>query len=288
MAKPVIIITGCGYKPVSHIYKFNENPTHNPISINGVEHKMNIGTATAYFLSKKGFEIIMVSRNKNSLIKIKKGLVESGCKKNLISYIQSDLTNKQGIDHLIDNLPKNKQFYWVHSIGMGGGAYKIPNDNIYLPFEEISPEIIKTESAIVPATHLLLLGLINKFREQIKRGEDAKICIITSMSGERGYHFGATHVSAKHGLVGWIKGIEKELEDEGIKIFDIRPGAIDTGMYDNSHTKKNVEEISRRTKMWNGNEPIFEPPITVAKMIYHAFFSKNPKKIYRILAPNQS
>lgn len=287
MEKPIVIITGCGYKPVRHTYTFNGKPTHNPIFINGVECKMNIGTATAFYLVKKGIEVIMVSRTKESLIKIKEGLISLGCKSNLISYIPADLTTKEEIDYLINNLPKDKQFYWVQSIGMGGGTYKIHNDNIYLPFEQISPELIRMESDIVPATHQLLLKFIKIFRNQIKNNKDAKICIITSMSGERGYHFGATHVSAKHALVGWIKGIEKELEDEGIKIFDIRPGAIDTGMYDNPETKKNVEEISRRTMMWQGKEPIYEPPMSVAKKIYKALFSKNPKRIYRILAPYQ-
>ena len=284
---PTVIVTGCGYKPLKHVYKFKGKPTHNSIFINGVEHKMNIGTATVFYLTKKGIEVIMVSRTKDSLIKIKEALIKLGCKEKLISFVPTDLTTKEGVDYLIGALPRGRQFYWVQSIGMGGGAYKIPNDNIYLPFEEISPEIINAESSIVSATHLLMLKLINNFREQIKKGKDAKICIITSMSGERGYHFGATHVSAKHSLVGWIKGIENELKDEGIKIFDIRPGAIDTGMYDNPYTKKNVEEISRKSGMWKGEKPIYEPPLTVAKKIHLALFGKNPKKIYRILAPHQ-
>lgn len=288
MKKPLIIITGCGYKPINYIYKFKQKPTHTPIFIEKKEYKMNIGTATAYYLCKKHFEVLLVSRDKEKLKKIKEGLKNLGCKENLIFYVATDLTTKKGIKKLIKNIPKNKQIYVVQSIGMGGGSYKIPHDNIYLPFEEISPEIIKIESGIVPATHLLLLELIKKFKEQRKKGQEVRICIITSMSGERGYHFGATHVAAKHALVGWIKGVKNELKDLGIKIIDIRPGAIDTGMYDNPYTKKNVEEISKRTKMWKGKKPIFEPPLTIAKVIYHALFNKKPKEVYRILAPNQS
>ena len=107
------------------------------------------------------------------------------------------------------------------------------------------------------------------------------------MSGERGYHYGATHVAAKHALVGYIKGIEKEFEDEGIKIFDIRPGGIDTGMYDNKHVQKSVSEISKRTKMWSGLDPIYAKPMDVAKKVYLSLFDDKPKKVYRILAPHQ-
>ncbi|MDP3027297.1 MAG: SDR family NAD(P)-dependent oxidoreductase [Nanoarchaeota archaeon] len=287
MEKPIVIVTGCGFKPVEHVYKFEGKPTHNSIFIDGAEHKMNIGTAIAYYLSKKKIGVIMVSRTSEKLEKIKQGLIKLGCKEKLISYIASDLMTEEGIDNLIKNLPKNKNFYLVQSIGMGAGSYKVPNDNIYLPFEQISPELITNELSLTPAMHRLMLKIVKIFREQIKEGQKAKVAIITSMSGERGYHYGATHVAAKHALVGYIKGIERELKDEGIEIHDIRPGAIDTGMYDNPYTRKVVEEIAKKDKMWGGREPDYASPLNVAKKVYLALFSKNPKKIYKILAPYQ-
>ncbi len=287
MKKPAILITGCGYKLVKHIFKYKGKPTHNPIFINGEECKMNIGTAVAFYLAKKNFEVIMVSRSREKLENIKKGLVSLGCHEELISYIESDVFNEKGINYLVEKLPKSKNLYWVQSVGIGGGSYKIPNDNIYLPFEKINPKLIELEMGIATVTHRLMLKLIHLFRKQVKNKQKAKICVITSMSGERGYHFGATHVAAKHALVGWIKGIEKELEDEGIDIYDIRPGGIDTGMYDNSFTRETVEEIGRRTKMWGGRKPIYAPPIEVAKKVYLALFGKNPKKVYKVLAPFQ-
>lgn len=282
-----IIITGCGSKPIGHVYKYNGKPSHDSIFIDGVEHKMNIGTATAYFVAKKGKPVIMVSRKADHLEKIKHGLVKLGCKEENISYVAADLTTTDGINHLISKLPQNSFFYWVQSIGVGGGTYKIPNDNIYLPFEEIEPELIATEMGIVTATHKLMLKMVPIFRKQIKRKQGAKISIITSMSGERGYHFGATHVAAKHALVGYIEGIKRELKDEGIDIYDIRPGAIDTGMYDNPFVRKAVNEVSKRTKMWSGRSPIYAHPLKVAEKIYLSLFSDKSKEIYRILAPHQ-
>jgi len=287
MSKPTVIVTECGFKPVNYIYKFEGEPSHMAIPIEGKECKMNIGTAISYYLSQKGINVIMVSRTEEKLKKIKDGLAALGCKEDIISYIASDITTDEGVKLLIENLPDNKEFYWVQSIGMGGGSYKVPNDNIYLPFEEVSPELIQQEENIVPATHRLMLKMVPIFRKQIKKKQKAKICIITSMSGERGYHFGATHVAAKHALVGYIKGVEKELEDEGINIYDVRPGGIDTGMYDNSVVRKNVEEISKRTKMWGGKKPIYANPLEVAKKVYLALFGDNPEKVYRILAPLQ-
>lgn len=289
MEKPIVLITGCGIKPLNHVFKFEGKPTHNPILIDGKEYKMNLGTAIAFYFAKKGIEVIMVSRTKDNLENIKKRLIKLGCDSKLISYIPADLTNQKGVDFLVKNLPEKRQFYWVQSIGMGGGSYKIPNDNIYLPFEKISPELISLEQNIVPATHRLMLKLIPLFRKQIKKKQNAKICIITSMSGERGYHFGATHVAAKHALVGYIKGIEKELQDEQIEIYDIRPGAIDTGMYDNSHVHKAIEKLSKLDNNYekNNNVPVYGSPLKVAEKVYSSLFGKNPNKVYRILAPYQ-
>lgn len=282
-----VIVTGCGFKPISHVYKYNNKPTHNVILIDGVEHKMNIGTAVAYYLAKRNVKVVMVSRTAEKLEKIKQGLINLGCDKNNILYIASDITTDKDVDSLIAQLPPESNFYWVQSIGMGGGAYKIPNDNIYLPFEQISPELIAEEMNIVVATHRLMLKIVKIFRKQIKNKQKAKICLITSMSGERGYHYGATHVAAKHALVGYIKGIERELEDEGINIFDVRPGGVDTGMYDNKYVQKAVNEISIKTKMWSGRKPIYAKPMDVAKKVYASLFDEKPKKVYRILAPHQ-
>ncbi len=282
-----VIITGCGYKPIKHVYRHNGIPSHDVLVVDGKSCKMNIGTAAAYYFAQKGVEVVMVSRTAENLEKIKRGLVALGCRPNLIKYVHADVMTDAGIEALLKKLPKNRNFYWVQSVGLGAGAYKIPHDNIYLPFEKITPDIIKAELEVVVATHRMMIRMISLFRRQIKRGQKAKIALITSMSGERGYHFGATHVAAKHALVGYIKGIEKELNDEGIEIFDIRAGGIDTGMYDNPYVRKSVEEISRRTKMWGGKRPTYARPTKVAESIYHALFSKKPKKVYRILAPHQ-
>lgn len=282
-----VIITGCGVKPVKHIFKHKNKSTHNSIFIDGQEYKMNIGTATAYYLLKKDISVVIVSRNIDNLNKIKEGLAYLGCDKNKIICIGTDITNEIGINFLIKKLPKKTSFYWVQSIGMGGGSYKLPNDNVYLPFEKIKPELIDLEMDIVTATHRMMLKIVRLLRKQVDNKYGAKICIITSMSGERGYHFGATHVAAKHALVGYIKGIELELKDEGIEIHDIRPGAIDTGMYDNIHVQKSANEIARRSKLWKGNEPSFAQPMDVAKKVYDSLFGSMPKKVYRILGPNQ-
>jgi len=107
------------------------------------------------------------------------------------------------------------------------------------------------------------------------------------MSGERGYHCGGSHVAAKHALVGLIKGIRGELADKGIDIVDIRPGAIDTGLYDSPSVQKSIELIAKKDAMWSGQKPCFASPMAVAEAVYEALFDPSPKEVYRILAPHQ-
>lgn len=104
---------------------------------------MNIGTATAYYLVKKGVDVVMVSRTRGGLGKIKDGFVALGCNKELVHFVATNVMTDGGIDTLIKKLSKNKAYYWVQSVGIGAGAYKVPNDNIYLPYEKISPDVIK-------------------------------------------------------------------------------------------------------------------------------------------------
>lgn len=287
--KPLtVIITGCGYKPIKHVFRYKGQPSHASIFINGTLCKMNIGTASAFYLAKRGVEVIMVSKSKDKLNDIVEGLVQLGCERKYLSYITADAASPKGIADLMKKLPKNRNFFWLQSLGVSGGSYKIPNDNIYLPFQKINNKVMETEMGIVMATHAFILQFYPLLKRQAIHGIKPRICIITSMSGERGYHFGATHVAAKHALVGYIKGIEKELAESGIDIIDIRPGAIDTGFYDNSVVRKTVEIISVKSKMWEGRKPIYTSPLEVAKVVYSAMFSKKPKKVYRILAPHQS
>ena len=54
MTRPTVIITGCGYKKVGRTYKHKGTPSHDEVIIDGAPHKMNIGAASAYYLSKRG------------------------------------------------------------------------------------------------------------------------------------------------------------------------------------------------------------------------------------------
>lgn len=61
----LIIITGVGYKKANRI--FGKRETADILSVSGVDHKLNIGAATAKLLVERGARVCMVARHEEAL-----------------------------------------------------------------------------------------------------------------------------------------------------------------------------------------------------------------------------
>src|SRR3989344_1616110 len=157
-----IIITGCGYKPLKHTFYdiVTGEPSHDSIIINSVEMKLNIGAATAYVLASNGAIVHMVSTSQDKLKNIKGGLTDL-IDNDLIEYSTLNLLDEKEVHDFIRNLPKDKTIYWVQSVGLGAGSYKLKDDNPYLPLEEIDLGLLEAEtSTVIKATHLMMKKLL--------------------------------------------------------------------------------------------------------------------------------
>ena len=73
-----IIITGCGYKPLSKVFTdiVTKKPSHDSIIVDGKEMKLNIGSAIAGVLAKNGAIVHMVSTSSDKLKNIKNSFSE--------------------------------------------------------------------------------------------------------------------------------------------------------------------------------------------------------------------
>lgn len=190
-----IIITGCGIKPVEHKFKdiVTGEDSHDSIVVDKKEMKLNIGAGTAFVLAANGATIHMVSRTEEKLKILKEQIVKTlDVPEENVEYSPVDLFDEKAIDNFVKKLPKDKPIYWVQSIGLGAGAYKVKDDNPYLHIEDIPPELLEKESTIVlKGTHILMQKLLPVLREQNKKFKtDSRIAIISSMSAIRGYTHG--------------------------------------------------------------------------------------------------
>ena len=237
----LIIVSGAGYKKANRIFRGGE--TCEILRIEGVNYKINIGTATAKLLAKIGARICIIGRNGQALSQIKKYILnETNCTPENISYWNLDLLNETAVKEFITSLDKSRPIWLVHSIGLGAQAYAINGENPYLPFTQIPADVVVKEFE-VPVKSLLLLAqnLESRFREQ----DETRIVVVTSMSGIRPYIYGYSHASAKAGIHHAVRSLSLELSHryKSVYVTEILPGIVDTGLYDSEEVIESVKEI---------------------------------------------
>lgn len=264
-----IIVTGCGYKPLRHTFYdiVTGEPSHDSININGTEIKLNIGSAVAGVLALNGATVHMVSTSPDKLRNIKRGLADF-VDEDFIEYSNLDLLCENEVTDFLRDLPEDKQIYWVQSVGLGAGSYNLKDDNPYLPLEEIDLGLLEAEtSTVIKATHLMMKELLPRFKQQ----KESRVAIITSMSGIRGYSFGGTHCTAKGAIDRYANSAMLGLYKKNIFVTSIRPGAIDTGMYDNPKVQDAIKVISDEySGMWR-DQITLAPPTTIGAAINYVF-----------------
>jgi len=268
-----VIITGCGFKPLHHTFHstVTGEPTHDPIYVNDHEMKINIGAATAFVLAASGATVHLVSRTEGNLRALKENIIDIlEVPPERVEYSAIDMLDENSVAEFVNKLPKDKPIWWSQSIGLGAGAYKLKDDNPYLRIEEIPTELLEMESTIVlKGTHILMKKLLPIFREQNKRfKEKTKIAIVTSMSGMRGYDLGGTHCASKGAIDRYANAAMLDLVKENIFISSIRPGIIDTGMYDGTPVIEAVKHVGKNYGFsYDGDSIPLAPPVSVGQAI---------------------
>ncbi|MBI4450377.1 SDR family oxidoreductase [Candidatus Woesearchaeota archaeon] len=203
--------------------------------------KLNIGSAVAGVLARNGATIHMVSQSHVKLQHIKASLDAMVDNEQLIEHSTVNLLDEEQVRDFVQKLPYDKPIYWVQSVGLGAGSYQLKDENPYLPLEQIPLDLIEQESRIVlRATHLMMKELLPRFKQQ----KETKIAIVTSMSAIRGYSYGGTHCAAKGAIDRYANAAMLGLYKNNIFLTTIRPGGIDTGMYDNPAVQNAVCAIS--------------------------------------------
>ncbi len=260
-----VIITGCGYKPARTTFfdiVTGENSA-DYITVDGQKMKVNIGTAIAGVLAKKSAKVHMVSASESKLQNIKREF-EKKVGKEIIEYSSLDLLDEYKVREFIQKLPKDQDLYWVQSVGLGAGSYVLKDENPYLPLEDIPIELLEKESQIVlRSTHLMMKEILPIFKFQ----KESRIAVISSMSAIRGYSFGGTHCAAKGAISRYTNSAMLGLYKKRVFVTDVRPGAIDTGMYDGFAVKEAIQQISDEYNgLWH-RQITLAPPISVGEAV---------------------
>lgn len=266
-----ILITGVGIKPIEHIFRdiTTGEPTHTQVDVEGEKYKANIGAAVALECARAGAIVHLVARTESKL-KLVKQWIEENVKDAHVEYSSVDLNDNETLKQLIDNLPTEVPLYWVQSVGLGAGTVKLKNDNPYLSIDDLSEELIEAELTVLKNTISLFKLLMPRFRQQ----EETRVCIISSMSAVRSYTHGSMHVSAKGAISRFANSMMIELAPEKIYITDIRPGGVDTGMYDSQIVQETVAKIAKTYGVDWDKTAHLAPPSAVGEAVVMALSSR--------------
>lgn len=192
-----------------------------------------IGKAIAQQLSKDGFRVILIARNKNTLLELASTLEESDPEDTVFSCDLSDQKNTLKLAEKITT-----QFSVIHTlvnnVGYGGP---------YVALNEISQNHWQNVWNInINSTMYLMRAILPK----MKKSHFGRIINISSILGLHGGSMSSAYSASKHATIGLTKSIATEWGNFGITCNAICPGYIDTEMNNTEAAEEIIEKISKK------------------------------------------
>ncbi|SFA76524.1 3-oxoacyl-[acyl-carrier protein] reductase [Lentibacillus halodurans] len=173
----------------------------------------DIGTAIAKQLAGEGYRLILhYYQNKQAITAHRAGLD----KESILMEIQADLSETEGINHLIRQL-----VFPVDAVIFAGGK---AHYGLFQDTDEGAMDLMLTLHVKAPWTitkHLL---------PSMIRRKQGRIILITSVWGEVGAGHEVVYSSVKGAQNSFVKALAKEAAPSGIAVNAVSPGFIDTKM----------------------------------------------------------
>lgn len=185
-----------------------------------------IGRATAIFLAQKGAKVLVAGRDPEHLEATLADSKQNDLQGSLDGII-CDLANEEGIQKLFneaDRIFNNKLDILINNAAL---AYQSVMEGTYADWEEIA--------------HTNILGYMACSRYAIDRmqpNQFGHIVNIGSMSADVREKDSSVYVATKSSIQGFSEALRKEVNELGIKVTLIEPGAVDTDMQPSSTEEK--------------------------------------------------
>ena len=200
-----------------------------------------IGKSLALELSGKGYELILSSRNMDSLNDVANSVSKLGGKAHAI---QMDITSADSV---------KKLFVKAKKIGFVGIVINNAGFGKFDSIQNINIEDWDNQLSVNLRGSFLITKFFSESMMQNKRG---MFVYINSVAGKKAYPYSSAYVASKFGLLGFSRSMRAELREHNIKVISVHPGAVDTAFWDN------VEGDFPRNQMMSSEN--------VAKTIVHA------------------
>ena len=173
-----------------------------------------IGSASAIYLAKQGYRVILAARRLERLEEISKRIHEDGGE---TLAIQTDISQLDQIHNLVNQAI---QVYGRIDVLINSAGY---GKLVWL--DEQSPEEISHQIQVNLTGAIQLIQAV--LADMQTRGE-GQIIQITSIASWVGIPTYSIYVANKFGLRGFLESLQREMRGTGIIISGVYPGSVDT------------------------------------------------------------
>jgi len=189
-----------------------------------------IGRAIAYELAAAGANVVLVGQDQQHLEETLNGA--DGNYADRLKGVLADLSNEDGIKQLFDEADRElgKLDLFINNAALGAGGVTEGN------YSEWSKVIQTNLTAYVACAGFAA--------ERMKSAGSGHIINIGSMSANTREKGSTVYVATKSGIQGFSESLRKELNESGIKVSLIEPGAVDTDMQPAS-TEEKAESVEK-------------------------------------------
>ncbi|WP_163183460.1 SDR family NAD(P)-dependent oxidoreductase [Neobacillus sedimentimangrovi] len=187
-----------------------------------------LGKELALLLSQKGFHLLLIGRNADKLSNVKNMIESQGGKADILTL---DIRNKKEILEKMEEVREQFDIFGVvNNAGVGH----------FGPFPEL------TEEQITEMLNTNVLGTIYMTKAVLplllERGE-GRIMNIISTAGLRGKVHETVYCASKFAVRGFTESLQKEYENNNIKINAVYMGGMDTPFWDENNFVKDRSRL---------------------------------------------
>lgn len=228
-----------------------------------------IGKAIVYAFANAGYNVLLnYNRSEQSAKDIVNDLKDCT---GIVEMFKADVTNREEVDAMVEYAVK--EFGGIDVVVNNAGVSQV---GLFTDIEEDEWKRV---------IDVNLTGVFNVTQSALKQGmlskKDGAIINISSIWGITGGSCEVAYSASKAGVIGFTKGLAKELAPSNITVNTIAPGAIATDMIYKEYSESDIEIIEKDIPMGR-----LGTPTEVANLVLY-LASDNARYITgQVISPN--
>lgn len=206
-----------------------------------------LGRQTAYDLADRGATVVVAARRVKVLDVLTEELIGRGATD--AAAIRCDVADEDAVDALIDAV--------VDQYGRIDTLMVMPGVALYAPIEQT------TLAEFERMLDVLLLGYIRATKAVLpvfRRQGYGTLINVASVLGKSAVPLQGAYTTAKHGVVGFTRTLQLELDASGIAVCLALPGSMATPLQA-PHARSKMARVPKPV------EPIFHPRVVSRKLV---------------------